>query len=128
MAAAWRRRQRQRQAAHFSPPFRSVAQQYALANQTLIARWMKAVIIIERKEIAPIMTPGHRLRTPRGEIVFTAWPNIQSQSQMCRYGGSIFCPPHWPDFSDIFNSCLHWVSVVRAPGRGLIAACCPTTA
>ena len=32
------------------------AQQHALANQTLIARWMKAVIIIERKEIAPIMT------------------------------------------------------------------------
>ena len=56
MAASWWRR-RQRQAAHFSPPFRSVAQQYALANQTLIARWMKAVIIIERKEIAPIMTP-----------------------------------------------------------------------
>ena len=55
MAAAWR------QAAHFSPPFRSVAQQYALANQTLIARWMKAVIIIERKEIAPIMTPGRGL-------------------------------------------------------------------
>ena len=54
MAAARRRR---RQAAHFSPPFSSVAQQYALANQTLIARWMKAVIIIERKEIAPIMTP-----------------------------------------------------------------------
>ena len=59
MAAAWRLRQRQ--AAHFSPPFRSVAQQYALANQTLIARWMKAVIIIERKEIAPIMTPGRGL-------------------------------------------------------------------
>ena len=41
----------------FLAPFRSVAKQYALANQTLIARWMKAVIIIERKEIAPIMTP-----------------------------------------------------------------------
>ena len=37
--------------------FRSVVAQHALANQTLIARWMKAVIIIERKEIAPIMNP-----------------------------------------------------------------------
>ena len=41
-----------------------------MANQTLIARWMKAVIIIERKEIAPIMTvtaaPArlHSLRAP----------------------------------------------------------------
>ena len=30
-----------------------------------------------------------------------------------RYGGSIFCLPHRPNFSDIFDLCLHWVSVVR---------------
>ena len=30
-----------------------------------------------------------------------------------RYGQSIFCLPHWPNFSDIFDLCFHWVSVVR---------------
>ena len=56
----------------------------------------------------------HGLRTPREEIVFTARPKIQSQSQIFRYGGSIFCLPHRPNFLDIFDLCLHWVSVVRA--------------
>ena len=51
----------------------------------------------------------HRLQTPREEIVFTARPKIQSQSQIVRYSRSIFCLPHWPNFSDIFD----WVSVVR---------------
>ena len=55
----------------------------------------------------------HGLRTPREEIAFTARPKIQSQSQIFRYGGSIFCLPHRPNFSDIFDLCLHWVSVVR---------------
>ena len=54
----------------------------------------------------------HGLRTPREEIVFTARPKIQSQSQIFRYGGSIFCLPHRPNFLDIFDLCLHWVSVV----------------
>ena len=53
------------------------------------------------------------LRTPREEIAFTARPKIQSQSQIFRYGGNIFCLPHRPNFSDIFDLCLHWVSVVR---------------
>ena len=53
----------------------------------------------------------HGLRTPREEIAFTARPKIQSQ--IFRYGGSIFCLPHRPNFSDIFDLCLHWVSVVR---------------
>ena len=56
----------------------------------------------------------HGLRTPREEIAFTARPKIQSQSQIFRYGRSIFCLPHRPNFSDIFDLCLHWVSVVRA--------------
>ena len=30
-----------------------------------------------------------------------------------RYDRSIFCLPHWPNFSDIFDLCIHWVSVVR---------------
>ena len=29
------------------------------------------------------------------------------------YSQGIFCLPHQPDFSDIFDICLHWVSVVR---------------
>ena len=55
----------------------------------------------------------HGLRTPREEIAFTARPKIQSQSQIFRYGRSIFCLPHQPNFSHIVDLCLHWVSVVR---------------
>ena len=55
----------------------------------------------------------HGLRTSREEIAFTERPRIQSQSQILRYGRSIFCLPHRPTFSDIFDLCLHWVSVVR---------------
>ena len=57
--------------------------------------------------------PTHGLRTPREEIAFTARPKIHSHSQIFRYGGSIFCLPHRPNFSDIFDLSLHWVSVVR---------------
>ena len=46
-------------------------------------------------------------------IAFTAWPKIHSHPQIFRYGGSIFCLPHWPKFSDFFDLCLHWASVVR---------------
>ena len=55
----------------------------------------------------------HGLRTPREEIAFTAPPKIHSHSQIFRYGRSIFCMPQRPNFSDIFNLCLHWVSVIR---------------
>ena len=55
----------------------------------------------------------HGLRTPREEIAFTARPKTHSHSQMFRYDRSIFCLPHRPNFSDIFDLCLHWVSVVR---------------
>ena len=57
---------------------------------------------------------NHGLRTPREEIAFTAQSKIHSQSQIFRYGQSIFCLPHQPNFSDIFDLCLHLVSVVRA--------------
>ena len=56
---------------------------------------------------------NHGLRTLREEKAFTVRPKIHSQSQIFRYGGSIFCLPHRPNFSDIFDLCLHWVSVVR---------------
>ena len=55
----------------------------------------------------------HGLETPREEIAFTARSKIQSQSQIFRYGQSIFCLPHQPNFSSIFDLCLHLVSVVR---------------
>ena len=56
----------------------------------------------------------HGLQMPREEIAITAPSKIQSKSQIFRYGRSIFCLPHRPNFSDIFDLCLHWVSVVRA--------------
>ena len=55
----------------------------------------------------------HRLRMPGEAIAFTARPKFKSHSQMFRYGQRIFCLPHQPNFSGIFDLCLHWVSVVR---------------
>ena len=49
----------------------------------------------------------HGLQTPG------ARPKIHSHSQIFRYGRSIFCLPHPPKFSEIFDLCLHWVSIVR---------------
>ena len=60
---------------------------------------------------------GHGLRTPRKGIYLTARPKVQSQFQIFRYGQSIFCLPHQPNFSDIFDLCLHCVSVVRDDGH-----------
>ena len=62
----------------------------------------------------------HGLWTPREKIAFTAQPKIHSHSQIFRYGRSIFCLPHRPNFSDIFDLCLHWVSVVRAYDHQLV--------
>jgi hypothetical protein len=42
--------------------------------------------------------PTHGLRTPGEKMVFTARPKIQSQSQIFRYGRSIFCLPQCPNF------------------------------
>ena len=55
----------------------------------------------------------HGLRTPGEEIAFTERPKIHSHSQIFRYGWSLICLPHRPKFSDFFDLCLHWVSVVR---------------
>ena len=43
----------------------------------------------------------------------TAQPKIKSQSQIFRYGRSIFCLSHRHKFSDFFDLCLHWVSIVH---------------
>ena len=67
------------------------------------------------------LTVQHGLRTPKQEIAFTARPKIQSQSQIFTYGRSISCLPHRPNFSDIFDLCLHWVSVVRGKNSKNIA-------
>ena len=55
----------------------------------------------------------HGLRTHGEEIAFSARPKIHFHSQIFRYGQSLFCLPHRPKFSDFFDLCLHWVSVVR---------------
>ena len=56
----------------------------------------------------------HGLRAPGEEISSTARPKINSPFQNFRYSRSIFCMPHRPEFSDFFDLCLHWVSIVRA--------------
>ena len=56
---------------------------------------------------------NHGLRTSGEEIPFTAQPKINSQSKIFRYSRSMFCLPHRPKFSDFFDLCFHWVSVVR---------------
>ena len=68
---------------------------------------------IQSGMLGTLYSLNHGLRTPREEIAFTARPKIHSHSQIFRYGQSIFCLPHRPNFSDIFDLCLHWVSVVR---------------
>ena len=68
----------------------------------------------------------HGLRTSREEIAFTAQPKIQSQSQIFRYGRSIFCLPHRPNFSDVFDLCFHWVSVVRVHEHYFFLSSCNT--
>ena len=57
---------------------------------------------------------SHGLRMPSEETAFTGWPKIHSHSKIFRYGRSICCLPHRPKFSDFFDLCLHWVSVVHA--------------
>ena len=54
----------------------------------------------------------HGLQTPWEEMALTERPKIHSHSQIFRYGQRIFCLPHRPNFSDIFDLCFHWVSVV----------------
>jgi hypothetical protein len=85
-------------------------------HTTMYVSWEKFCYLIVDAHIENVSSPvgnSHGLRTPREEIAFTARPRIHSHSQIFRYGGSIFCLPHRPNFSDIFDLWLHWVSVVR---------------
>ena len=104
-------------------------------SRTFVGKdWSAAKIYIHTYIFNPILpivcarenvyqfTMDHRLRTPGEEIAFTARPKIQFQSQIFRYGRSIFCLPHWPKFSDFFDLYLHCVSVVRAMDHKIIFA------
>ena len=48
----------------------------------------------------------HTATYARWGIAFTARLKIKSQSQIFKYGRSIFCMPHRPQISDFFESCL----------------------
>ena len=63
---------------------------------------------------------AHGLRRPREEIAFTARPKIHSHSQFF----NIFCLPHQPKFSGIFDLCLHWVSVILTVAPSLNTQSC----
>ena len=53
----------------------------------------------------------HGPRMPREENLFTEQPKIHSHPKIFKYGRSIFCLPHHPTFLDIFDLCLHWLSL-----------------
>ena len=73
-----------------------------------------ALIVRHKIVTQPWFTQYHGLRTHGEEITFTARPKIKSQSQIYRYGRSIFCLPHRPKISGFLDLSLHWVSVVCA--------------
>ena len=61
---------------------------------------------------------AHGLRTPGEEIAFTAQPKFTLTPKFLGTAEAFVCLPHWPKFSDFFDLCLHWVSVVRGPDHG----------
>ena len=62
----------------------------------------------------------HGLRTPSEEIAFTARPKIHSQIFTYGRGMFLFSLSHRPKFSDFFDLCHHWVSVVRVKVHQII--------
>ena len=50
-----------------------------------------------------VNTFGYRLWKSSEEIVITARPKIKSQYQIFRYSRSMFCLPHQPKISDLFD-------------------------
>ena len=81
--------------------------------ETYVSSHVSASNISRRCIFLIVNWQNHGLRTTGKEIAFTTWPKILSHSQIFRYGRSIFCLPYRPKFSDFFDLCLHWVSVVR---------------
>ena len=93
----------------------------SLLPRTTDARWGNQLqkgfnpVVESRSDLNLVrMVDIHGLQTPSEKIAFIARPKIKSQSQIFRYGRSIFCLPHRSNFSDIFDLCLHQVSVVGA--------------
>ena len=105
---------------HYLPIYKSIGELSLLISAyhnwmgIFSSFWHKKLIFKAKLMVSDFCVKAKKiwLRTPREEIAFTARPKIHSQSQIFRYGRSIFCLPHGPNFSDIFD-CLHWVSVVR---------------
>ena len=87
---------------------------YTPQKERLCILWGNPVIFTDCGEI--LMDTDDRRPTGE-EIAFTVQPKINSHSQIFRYGQSISCLPHRPKFSDFFDICLHWVSVVCAHGH-----------
>ena len=92
-----------------------IVEKYGFSTQQTATKVVLRDLIFTRKlkEVCMKYPLVHGLRTLREEIVFTAQPKIHSHSQMFRYGRSIFCQPHRPNFSDIFDLWLH--RFVRSP-------------
>ena len=90
---------------------------YYLLRLSKLTTIQKKFIENRYVSLASRHTFTHGLRTPGEEIAFTERSKIHSQSQIFRYGQSIFCLLHRSKFSDIFDLCLHWVSVVRGPDK-----------
>ena len=81
-----------------------------------------ACLILTERQKRPAFVQSCKTRTTDAQRenslhctvgVLTVRPKSQSQSQIFRYDQSISCLPHRPNFSDIFDSCLNWVSVVH---------------
>ena len=62
----------------------------------------------------------HRLWTPREEIVFTARPKIKSQSQIFRFGRSIFGLPHGLRTPNEGINQINWANVADKICSGCI--------
>ena len=86
-------------------------------NQTMLMRFHKSQVFQQQAfvsaDTAGSNIPIHMylvqgLRTPGEEIAFTARPKIKSQSQIHRYGRSLFCLPHQPKISGFFDLCHHF--------------------
>ena len=72
--------------------------------------------------IVDVNTIDHRLRTPREEIAFTAlhgWIFTPTPKFLGTIEAYFVCHIG-PNFSDIFDLCLHCVSAVRAIDQGLL--------
>ena len=91
-------------------------------NSTPFTKWTERAGVMLQSIYPTNNSSTHGLRTPREKIAFTKRPKIHSHFQFFRYGQSIFCMSHWPNFSDIFDVCLHCVFVVR--GSTLQAMTC----